>query len=144
MILAALAHELDRLGLATYGEAGADCFLEDIAPEPADAVGIYTRTGPEPDVKHAYDAPRLQVVVRADGSSGRAREGFTRAQAIRDAVHGLRHVTWAQGTEDELRVIECRALSSLPLNLGDDDQGRPRWSVLLQLEVHRPGALRES
>jgi hypothetical protein len=144
VIPAALARELARLGLVTYDEAGADCFLEDIAPDPADAVGIYTRTGLAPDPKHAYDAPRLQVLVRADGTSGRAREGFERAQAIQDAVHGVRHATWGKGTVDELRVIDCKALGSQPLNLGDDDQGRPRWSVLLQLEVLRPGPLRES
>lgn len=147
MFSSAVLRHLDTLGLLTYGRAGTDAFLEDLPDKPVAAVAAFARPGgADTDGGHGYDEPGVQLLVRGDKTNpatpGRARSGYTRAQAIRDALHGLSGVTLAEGTEDEVYVVQMLATTSEPVNIGDDPDDRPRWSVTFRSEVFRPTALR--
>lgn len=147
MITSAVGHYLDSLGLVVYGRTGNNYFLEDLPDQPVAAVAAFARPGgAETDGGHGYDEPALQLLVRGDKANpqtpGRARAGYGRARAIRDALHGLAGVTMATGTPDEVYVVQCLATQSEPTNIGDDPDDRPRWSVPFRLEVFRPTALR--
>lgn len=139
MHTAALARYLDSRGLVVFDATGADCFLEDLPPEPVNAVGVYTRQAPAGDLD-PYVWTGAQLVVRADGSAGDAATGYARAEELRDELNGLRHVTLAPGTADEVRLIRCLALHDNPVGLGKDKAGYHRWSVLLSLYLNRPGS----
>lgn len=147
MITSALLTYLHSLGIVTYGTPGTDAFLEDLPDKPVAAVAAFARPGgAETDGGHGYDEPAVQFLIRGDRTNpttpGRARAGYGRAQAIRDALHGLAGVTIAEGTDDETYIVQCLATQSEPTNIGDDPDDRPRWSVPFRLEVFRPTALR--
>ncbi|TFV91407.1 minor capsid protein [Blastococcus sp. CT_GayMR16] len=147
MISSALLQYLDSIGIVVYGRTGNDAFLEDLPDQPVAAVAAFTRPGgADTDGGHGYDEPAVQFLVRGNKANpatpGRARAGYTRAVAIRDALHGLSGVTIAEGTDDEVYVVQCLATQSEPTNIGDDPDDRPRWSVPFRLEVYRPTALR--
>jgi hypothetical protein len=140
---AAILRHLDSLGLVVFGRTGNDAFLEDLPDKPVIAVAAYTRPGgADTDGGHGYDEPAVQLLVRADPAGGRARSGYERAQAIRDALHGLSGVTLAAGTVDEVWLVQMLATSSEPVNIGDDPDNRPRWSVTFRAETYAPTALR--
>lgn len=138
MHTASLARYLDSRGLVVFDAAGADCFLEKLPPEPVDAVAVYARQGPAGDLT-PYVWLGAQVVVRSSGAGGDARAGYERALGIHDELNGLRHVTLAPGTADELRLIRCLALHDAPVSLDRDAEDRIRWSLLFSLYVVRPG-----
>jgi hypothetical protein len=147
VITAAFLRYLDDAGLLVYGRDGADAFLEDLPDVPVAAVAAFARPGgAETDGGHGYDEPGVQLLVRGDpddpDTPGRARSGFGRASAIRAALHGLHSVTLAEGTEDEVWLVQCLATQSQPTNLGDDPDDRPRWSIDFRTEVYQPTPLR--
>lgn len=146
---AALAHHLAALGLVRWPPTAAgtapQCYVEELPDDPGFAVGVFTRPSfPAPDLS-GYELPELQVVVRhpADNPDGRHRPGWTLAEQIRTALHRnetYEPSTWAAGTDDALDVLWCTASSSAPVALGPDQAGRPRWSVILQIEARTPTA----
>lgn len=147
MITRAFAHYLDGLGLLTYGRAGTDAFLEDLPDKPVASVGIYSRPGGAgTDGGHGYDEPGVQFVVRGDPNDpdtpGRAASGYARAESIRKALHGLASVTLGEGTADAVWLVQCLATQSAPVNISDDADNRPKWSVEVRCEVYDPTALR--
>lgn len=145
MITAAILRHLDAAGLVTFGRTGNDAFLEDMPDKPVASVAAYSRPGgAETDGGNGYDEPGFQLIVRGDpgGGVGRARSGYTRAKAIRAALHGLSAVTLAPGTDDEVYLVQCLAVTSEPVNLGDDPDDRPRWTIDFRTEVWQPTALR--
>ena len=142
MHTAAAARYLAALGLVDFGDNSATCFLEQAPAEPVDCVTIVSQPGVESDAGSTYDAPEMQILVRSSGSGGEARDGYEWAAEIRDALHGLSHVTFGAGTPDELRVISCHAKTSAPLSLGKDSAGHHRWSVAYRLDVRHETPLR--
>lgn len=144
MFVVALLRYLDSLGIVVYGRAGTDAFLNNLPDVPVDAVGAYARPGgAETDGGNGYDEPGAQFIIRGNhkGPAGR-RAGWDRARAIRDALHGLSAVRLAAGTPDEMWVVQVLATTSEPVDIGGDPDRRPRWSVEVRGEVHRPTALR--
>lgn len=141
MISAAVLQYLDTQGLVVHGRPGTDAFLEGMRDLPVEQVVAFVRPGAgETDGGHGYDEPGVQLLVR--GATGSARDGYERAVTLRDALHGLSGVTLAPGTPDEVYVVQCVATQSVPTNLGDDPDGRPRWSIPFRFEVRNPTPLR--
>lgn len=132
MLTSACAHRLAALGHGTYDAAGADLFLEDMPHAPENAAGLYAQPGRKVG---QFRRPGVQIIVRSDGSGGRARSGYERAAAILDALDGDSHVVWGEGTPDAVRVAWCEALQAGPVSLGNDDNDRPRWSVRFDVEL---------
>lgn len=142
MFTAAVLHYLDTLGLVTFGRAGTDAFLEGFPDQPVRAVAAFSRPGGVATAGGwGYDEPSVQLLVR-DTGPGRARAGFERAARLRDALHGLASITLAPGTPDEVWVVQILATTSQPINLGDDKDDRPRWSITFDAEVRHQTALR--
>lgn len=143
MFSAAVLRHLDTAGLLVHGRPGADAFLETLPDTPAAAVAAYTRPGgADTDGGHGYDEPGVQLIVRGDGSGGRARSGYERAVALRAALHGLAQTMLADGTPDAVWLVQMLATTSEPVNIGDDPDDRPRWSITFRAEVYRPSTLR--
>jgi hypothetical protein len=147
VISRALLRYLDGLGLLVYGRHGADAFLEELPDKPVAAVGAFARPGAaDTDGGNGYDSPGVQFLVRGDPDDpqtpGRAGSGFTRAADIRKALHGLTSLTLAEGTADEVWLVQCLAVQSQPVSLGVDADNRPKWSVEVQCEVYEPTPLR--
>lgn len=143
MFVVALLRYLDTAGILVYGRTGADAFLNNLPDTPVDAVGAYGRPGgAETDGGHGYDEPGAQFIVRGNhkGPAGR-RAGWDRARSIRDALHGLAGVQIGTGA-DTMWLVQCLATTSEPVDIGGDPDNRPRWSVEVRAEVHRPTALR--
>ena len=140
MITRALAKWMDAVGLARYDASGAagDCFLEHLPDSPDEAVMVLS-TGGNPLGSAAtwgWDEPTAQIMVR-----GAADDPVTpgrRAQAIYDALQGLRYVTLDEGGEDDIRLCVCSSLQTAPFNLGRDEKGRYRFSLNFALHVRRP------
>lgn len=132
MLTAAFARHLAALdpeSFGTFDVADATIHLDQLPDQPADAIGIFARPGPVDDMLDGYDREAIQILVRRDPAPGRARTGYEVAKDIRDALNGLRHVTLAPDTPDEVRLVKCIADDSGPYNLGDDPNARPRWSL---------------
>lgn len=144
MFVVALLRYLDTLGIVVYGRSGTDAFLNNLPDVPVNAVGAYARPGgAETDGGHGYDEPGAQFIVRGDHKAGQGRRaGWDRAKAIRDALHGLSAMRLAQGTADEMWLVQCLATTSEPVDIGGDPDNRPRWSIEVRGEVYRPTVLR--
>ena len=143
MLTAALARHLHASGLAQYDPDDPDdpdvettAFLEDLPAQPAAALGIYATGGNAPSGAVGMRRPGVQVIVRGDRHNGRARSGYEVAEAILEALDGSGHVVWGAGTPDAVRVAWCLAKQSAPINLGDDANGSPRWSVRFDVETN--------
>lgn len=121
-----------------YDEHGAGIFLEQLPEKPSNAIAVMFKPGrAEYGAPDGYDRESVQMLVRRDNTGGRARTGYDVAKSIRDFFDGLRHVTLAEGTPDETRLVWCLADDSGPTNIGDDANGVPRWSLrFTTLTVH--------
>lgn len=137
MHTAAIARHLHSLGAVVFDQVGADCFLETLPTEPVDAVAVMSLPGGRDDYEQ-WGRAGFQLVVRADGTTGQAREGYERAADLRAVLHGLRHVTLAPGTGDELRLVWCRAETRTPVSLGRDPEQRVKWAVTFDALVELP------
>jgi hypothetical protein len=135
MIHVALARYLYSIDLVEYDEAGAEgnCFTGPLPPEPDLAIGI-RQYGGSGDFQHAYDTPRIQIMVR--GSNGEA--ALAKATEIHAALHGLRYTVLDPGGDAEAYMVFCRALD-LPSDIGADENnangnGRQRYVTNYEIE----------
>jgi hypothetical protein len=132
VIAIAVARYLMSLNLVTYDEtvaAACDCFIDDMPPEPDEAVMLKV-TGGDNEFKHARDIPRLQVLVRGTKDP---RVAEARATDIYSALHALRHVT-LDPDDTATHLIGCKALAP-PASIGTDGNGRHEYSVNFDLRV---------
>lgn len=141
MLTAALAQHLASLGLVKYPPngpgSGVPCYTDTGPASNVDHVVIYDRAGFPDLTLSANETPELQVIAR------RATEGSSRAcknllEQIRRAVirpycDYTRPAVWAEGTDDEVRVIRADPNDSGPVPLGPDQIGRLGWSTSFQL-----------
>lgn len=135
MLSAAVARHLAALDLVRYGDDDTNCFLETLPAEPLTAVAIYTEAGGS--VRPWARTPGVQIIVRTDpaAETGRARTGYEWARAILDALHGESHVVWGVDSPDAMSVAWCLSDQAEPFNLGDDENGAPKWSVRFRVET---------
>lgn len=110
---------------------GGNCFIGDLPDQPDEAVAIFSTGGPEASTKDGYAQPAIQVMVRGTGDP---RTGDTLAQAIYDELHGLRYVTLPGGTH----VVYCAGIQPEPVSLGEDENGRHRYSLNFRFELRKP------
>ena len=136
MITRALAKYLDAAGLVSYEPAGlGDCFLEHL-PDTPDAAVMLLSTGGNPlgaATTYGWDEPTVQVMVRGVAEDPETPQAA--AQALYDALQGLRYVTLDAGGDDEVRLCSCSSLQTAPFNLGRDEKGRYRFTLNFALHV---------
>lgn len=141
MWVIAIAKHLTQRAIVTYDETlpGADCFIADMPPDPADAVMLMPVSGNRPDVKFGYDSPSLQVMTRAADF----RAGVQRADEIYNELQSLRTITLDEGGPDEARLLDCTAVQAPAYYLGADENGRHKWTQNFDLEIVAPTVHRQ-
>lgn len=137
MLAVEVAEYLDGLGLVNYDPTGmaGDTFLEFVPASPDEVVVITDYPGPQPDPKHGYDTPNVQVRTRAGRDPRVARATL---DAIFNALHNLHAVTLPGGTY----VVSCWAIQSGPTPLGPDQNGRFEYTLNFQFHVRNVTAHR--
>lgn len=137
MLTAAIARHLTtshpELGLV-YDADGTNQFLQELPNAPTDAVAWLFSVSPPADLSDTR-VSGLQAIVRWTAGTGRARSGYQVARSILDTLHGLHGITLAPGTEDETVLVSLLADTAEPINLGDDTNGVPRWSLRFQAQT---------
>lgn len=127
MIQAALCKYLATQGHGTHGVPGSSLTIEQLPTAPVVAACVATKTAPAGDYGD-QKTEGIQIIVRGTKGEG-TRPSYQRAIAIRDNLHGLRKITLDDGGPDETRVLWIRSDGDTPVNLGDDANGNPRWSL---------------
>ena len=99
-------------------------FPNKFPPTGPDRCGYVRLTGGFPTNDLGKKQPSWQVMLRAEGSGAGAAEVEAKANEIYAALTNLRDVTIG---EDSIVIIRC--MNSEPLYLGDDENGRPLYSI---------------
>lgn len=135
MIARALAKYLDAAGLVTYDATGTtgNVFLERLPDAPDEALMVLSTGGNPlgPAATYGWDEPTVQLMVR--GAPDDPETPAAAAQALYDALQGLRYVTLDPGGEDEVRLCVCSSLQTGPFNLGRDERDRYRLLSLIHI-----------
>lgn len=134
-----LAQYLETRGVGNYEAASAaavSLFVEWLPSAPNEAVALYTSGGVESDHRDGYDEPNVQALVRGTKD---ARTALAKAQAVYSALHGLRNVILAAGTE----LVGISALQSGPIRLGPDENGRHLYTLNFRCLIGNPTTHRQ-
>jgi len=129
-----IAWLLDELGVATFDPetpAGNQVFIGRLPESPDTAIAIARYSGVEAPIGH-YDEPQIQFRVRGPATDARVAQNL--AQAVYDAMHGLGTRYLAGGTWLQLAV----GTQSGPIDIGQDEHGRPELTINVRLDVSRP------
>jgi len=138
-IIAEVMQYLANKGIVSYSETGGanNVFMGRLPAEPSFAVAVNPSGGYNASIKHAYDSPTLQILVRGTVDP---RVGYEKALQIYDALHGFGGDRFIAGGH---WVIKCEGIQSEPVYLGQDDNGRHMYTLNFALEIKRPSTHRE-
>lgn len=138
MISDGIAQLLDSVAGLDYKEAsGGNVFVDQMPATPDRAVGVFTFPGSEPDSKLPYDPVRFRIEVRSE-------QGGAWAAATWSAIYSLLQGYGSAELPDGTWVVSIIAQQGSPTVLGEDENGRPRYSSLFRGEVLNPTARREA
>ena len=126
-------------GIVSYSETGGtnNIFMGRLPAEPSFAVAVNPSGGYSASIKHAYDSPTIQILVRGDLDP---RTGYEKAMQIYDALHGFGGGSFVEGGH---WIVKCEGIQSEPVYLGEDDNGRHMYTLNFALEVKRPSRHRK-
>ena len=138
-IIAEVMQYLANKGIVSYSETGGanNVFMGRLPAEPSFAVAVNPSGGYNASIKHAYDSPTLQILVRGTIDP---RVGYEKALEIYDALHGFGSDRFIEGGH---WVVKCEGIQSEPVYLGQDDNGRHMYTLNFALEIKRPSTHRE-
>ena len=124
---------LDELGVGDYRPAGlgGDVFLLTLPAEPDAAMRVAPYGGPEADMRHGLDEPRLQVWIR--GGRGDKAGALRTAQRVYDQCHGLYERALPGGTWLEHALCDHGG----PIYVGPDEHGRHEFTVNFRVGLDR-------
>jgi hypothetical protein len=130
MLSSEIAEYLDALGIGRFDESGAtgDIFITAVPPQPDEATIITQTGGLSARGYDHYDNPSVQVRVRGTRDP---RVAEARAQAIYDALHGMRNTRLVDGGAF---VVSCLAVSA-PASIGQDENRRHEYTINFRLQV---------
>lgn len=115
---------------------GGNVFVASMPPNPDVAAYVLGTGGVESSTKHGYDRRTFQVMVRGTQNPT---VGEDLAQEVYDALHGLKNVRLTPGGT---LVVLCAGIQAGPVSLGEDENGRHRYSLNFWAEVQNPTANR--
>ena len=126
-------------GIVSYSETGGtnNIFMGKLPAEPSFAIAVNPSGGYNASIKHDYDLPMIQILVRGTVDP---RTGYEKALAIYDALHGFGSGAFIAGGH---WVVKCEGIQSEPVYLGQDDNGRHMYTLNFALEIKRPSTHRE-
>jgi hypothetical protein len=127
---------LQELQFGTYpidpSDVGGSIFLAALPAAPDEAIAVARYAGPESGSLLGYDEPSFQIRVRGPKHDAGVPE--ERAQAIYDALHGLRSRYLPGGTW----LVHLIGANAGPVPMGQDTHQRTEYVVNLRAEVRRP------
>ncbi len=129
----AFALYLASESLVSYSETvpGGNCFLGSMPDQPDIAVMLHPTGGFTSSTKAGYDERTIQVMVRGTRNPV---VGNDLAEAIYDALHGLRGMTLPDGTY----LVRCEGIQTGPISLGEDAKGRHEYTLNFLAQVRNP------
>ena len=135
-MLVGLAQYLHGQGVVTFDMAGTggDCFIGTLPPSPDEAVALVLTQGRRPSDRLGYDAPAVQVLVRATTEP----QAHARALAIYHALHGARFYTLGDGT-----FVLWSSAVHYPRWWEQDRNGRVVYVTTFDFEIRATGGPRE-
>ena len=138
-IITEIMQYLANQGIVDYSEIGGanNIFMGRLPAEPSFAVAINPSGGYNASIKHAYDSPTLQILVRGTLDP---RVGYEKALEIYDALHGFGGDRFIAGGH---WVVKCEGIQSEPVYIGQDENGRHMYTLNFALEIKRPSTHRE-
>ena len=138
-IITEVMQYLANKGIVSYSETGGanNVFMGRLPAEPSFAVAINPSGGYNASIKHAYDSPTLQILVRGTVDP---RTGYEKALQIYDALHGFGGDRFIAGGN---WVVKCEGIQSEPVYLGQDENGRHMYTLNFALEIKRPSTHRQ-
>lgn len=132
-LLEEFAQLLEELGAGTYPGS---IFLTRMPTAPDECLVVARYGGAESSLADDYDEPSIQVRVRGPAADVRVAEVL--AERVYTAVNGLGRRTLIGGTWLQLAVCNQGG----PIFIGQDQLGRPEFTVNLRAEVRRPSTNR--
>jgi len=138
-IITEVMQYLANNGIVDYSETGGanNIFMGRLPAEPSTAVAVNPSGGYGASIKHAYDTPTLQILVRGTVDP---RTGYEKALEIYDVLHGFGGGAFVSGGH---WVVKCEGIQSEPVYIGQDENGRHRYSLNFAIEVKRPSSHRQ-
>jgi len=138
-IITEVMQYLANKGIVSYSETGGanNVFMGRLPAEPSSAIAINPSGGYNASIKHDYDSPTLQILVRGTVDP---RTGYEKALQIYDALHGFGGDRFVAGGH---WVVKCEGIQSEPVYLGQDENGRHMYTLNFALEIKRPSTHRE-
>jgi len=126
-------------GIVSYSETGGtnNIFMGKLPAEPPFAIAVNPSGGYNASIKHDYDLPTIQILVRGTVDP---RTGYEKALAIYDALHGFGSGAFVAGG---YWVVKCEGIQSEPIYIGQDENGRHMYTLNFALEIKRPSTHRE-
>ena len=121
-------------GIVSYSETGGtnNIFMGRLPAEPSFAIAVNPSGGYNASIKHDYDLPTIQILVRGTVDP---RTGYEKAMAIYDALHGFGSGAFVAGG---YWVVKCEGIQSEPIYIGQDENGRHMYTLNFAIEVKRP------
>lgn len=137
-IVTELMQYLADKGIAQYSTTGGmnNIFLGRLPAEPSSAIAVNPSGGYGSSIKHAYDSPTIQILVRGTFDP---RVGYDKTMEIYDALHGFGNGAFVPGG---FWVVKCEGIQSEPIYIGQDENGRHMYTLNFALEVNRPSTHR--
>lgn len=134
MLITEVMRYLDSRGVVTYDASGisGNVFFGLLPTSPDIAVAILPSGGRSSSIKHSYDNPTFQVLVRGTRDP---RTGYEKALEVYDALHGFSGGPFVDGG---YWVVKCQGVQSEPVHIGQDENGRHRYSLNFWAEINRP------
>ena len=138
-IITEVMQYLANKGIVSYSETGGanNVFMGRLPAEPSSAIAINPSGGYGASIKHDYDSPTLQILVRGTVDP---RVGYNKALQIYDALHGFGGGSFVEGG---YWIVKCEGIQSEPVYLGQDENGRHMYTLNFALEIKRPSTHRE-
>jgi len=130
---------LANKGIVQYSATGGDnnVFMGRLPAEPSSAIAINPSGGYNASIKHDYDSPTIQILIRGTIDP---RVGYEKALQIYDALHGFGSDRFIEGGH---WVVKCEGIQSEPVYIGQDENGRHMYTLNFALEIKRPSTHRE-
>ena len=138
-IITEVMQYLANKGIVQYSATGGDnnVFMGRLPAEPSSAIAINPSGGYNASIKHDYDLPTLQILIRGTQDP---RVGYEKALQIYDALHGFGGDRFIVGGH---WVVKCEGIQSEPVYIGQDENGRHMYTLNFALEIKRPSTHRE-
>jgi hypothetical protein len=108
-----------------YGTIATDIFVWQAPDSPDNIITVYDVTISEPEINYTYDRHSVQIMVRRKRAN--QDESRLRLLQIMSALHG--YVGSVGGVSYHLIKV-----TSGPLDIGEDDKGRLRWTINLEIQ----------